>query len=160
VSEVRAQEAGLDALDAAPDLDALCLFVAEDERPLTGLAGFVDWRLCGQLSRLLVRGFFTGEPKDKVLLPSEGRLGPPRIFAIGVGKKAQLDPLRLSEAFADAAVTLNKAQSRAVAIGVPGGGQLDDAVRAAAFTAKFLPAFHGEKVLVLSERTLTKLLAK
>ena len=160
MSEVRAQEMGLEPLDGSTDLDALCLFVAEDERPLQGLSGYVDWRLCGQLSRLLVKGFFLGQPKEKVLLPSEGRIGMPRIFALGVGKQNQIDPPRLSEVFAEAAATLNKAGSRSVAIGVPGAGQLDDAVRAAAFTAKFLPAFQGERVLVLCERSLTKLLVK
>ncbi|HEY1333477.1 MAG TPA: peptidase M17, partial [Myxococcaceae bacterium] len=49
----------LDALDPLP-VDTVCLFVSEDERPLGGAAGFVDWRLCGQLSRLLVDGFFKG----------------------------------------------------------------------------------------------------
>ncbi len=45
-------EAGLDALDALKGFEALCCFVTEDERPLSGAAGFVDWRLCGELALL------------------------------------------------------------------------------------------------------------
>ena len=42
----------LDAIDQAA-AESLCLFVGADERPLTGLAGLVDWRLLARLSRLL-----------------------------------------------------------------------------------------------------------
>ena len=49
----------MEAVDQA-DAEALCLFVAADERPLTGLAGLADWRLCGRLSRMLRSGIVTG----------------------------------------------------------------------------------------------------
>ena len=74
----------LDALDPLP-VDTVCLFVSEDERPLGGAAGFVDWRLCGQLSRLLVDGFFKGTRGESLLLPSNGRIGAPRLVVLGLG---------------------------------------------------------------------------
>ena len=160
MTQLVAQEAGLEPLDTLVDHDALCLFIGEDERPLGGLAGFADWRLCGQLSRLLTRGFFAGARGDKVLLPSEGRFGMERVFAVGVGKRAVLDPPAIAEVLADAAGMLNKAQARAVAIGVPGFGALEDAARVAAFTAKFLPAFQGDRVTVLAEKSVVKLLTR
>src|SRR5215470_19549483 len=78
----------LDALDPLP-VDTLCLFVSEDERPLGGAAGFADWRLCGQLSRLLVDGFFRGTRGESLLLPSAGRMGPGRVVILGVGPQAE-----------------------------------------------------------------------
>src|SRR5207245_10834356 len=50
----------LDAIDQAA-AESLCLFVASDERPLTGLAGLVDWRLTARLSRLVRGRQLTGE---------------------------------------------------------------------------------------------------
>lgn len=79
--------AGLDNLD----LDALALFIPEDVRPLTGVAGFVDWRACGAISRLLMRGFFRGESGEVVLAPTKGRIGPRRCFLFGLGPVAGCD---------------------------------------------------------------------
>src|SRR3954452_25120632 len=81
---------GLDSLDELKDVDALCLFVGEDERPLRGVAGYVDWRLCGALSRVIKNGFFVGAAQDWLLLPSNGRIAPARIFVVGVGKRSAL----------------------------------------------------------------------
>src|SRR5262249_60449693 len=75
----------LESLDPLP-VDTVCLFVPEDERPLTGAAGYVDWRLCGQLSRLLVDGFFKGSRGESLLLPSNGRIGGPRGVVVGLGR--------------------------------------------------------------------------
>ena len=77
----------LETLDGLSGVDTLCLFVAVDERPLSGVSGYCDWRLCGQLSRLLVDGFFTGAADDSVLLPTNGRMGPGRIVVFGLGRR-------------------------------------------------------------------------
>jgi hypothetical protein len=150
-------EIGLDALDGLSKVDAICLFVAEDERPLRGTAGFVDWRLCGELSRVLQKGFFTGVQNDWLLVPSRGRLPAPRIFVGGIGRAKQLTPLTLGAALESAARTLAKARSAGVAIEVPGAGALDEQARAAALTNGFLPGFSGH-VAVLADKGLARLL--
>ena len=58
---VTTHEIGFESLDGLTGVDSLCVFVSEDERPLEGVAGYLDWRLCGQLSRVLIQKFFTGE---------------------------------------------------------------------------------------------------
>ena len=78
-------EIGFPSLDALPGVDSLCVFVGQDERPLRGTAGYVDWRLCGALSRVLLQGFFIGAQGDCLLIPSEGRIAMSRIFALGTG---------------------------------------------------------------------------
>lgn len=72
----------LAALDAA-SADALALFVGP-ERPLQGLAGLVDWRLAGALSRTLRAGHFLGADGEQLLVPTQGRLQPSRVFCFGV----------------------------------------------------------------------------
>ena len=153
------QAPGFGPLDDPQGVDALCLFIPEDERPLRGAAGWADWRLCGALSRLLQGGFFTGKSEDQLLLPSEGRVAFSRIFAVGLGKRTALDPASLSVALQHAASMLSLAKVRSVALEIPGAGQLEEAARAAAFTAKFLPAYQGEKVLLMAEKSLAQKIA-
>jgi hypothetical protein len=78
----------LDAVDGA-HAESLCLFVGEDERPLTGLAGLIDWRLSGRLSRLLKGGQLTGGAGEAVLTPPGLRLGFKKMFLFGIGPFGQ-----------------------------------------------------------------------
>jgi hypothetical protein len=79
---IEVAELGLPALDVL-DVDALAVFVGP-ERPLQGLPGFADWRLCGALSRAIRGGLFDAAPDDALLLPSGGRMRPGRIFCFGL----------------------------------------------------------------------------
>ena len=87
----------LRALDAQSD-DLLVLSVLEDERPLGGLAGLVDWRLCGALSRWLVSGFATGVWGESVLYPSNARLAQRVTLVLGLGTRPQLRTDRIHDA--------------------------------------------------------------
>lgn len=75
-------ELSLDALDAL-DVEAVALLVGP-ERPLQGLAGLVDWRLCGALTRALAGGLYDGGDGEALLLPTDGRLAAPRVVALGL----------------------------------------------------------------------------
>ena len=83
----------LEAIDRSPgsSVEALCLFIGEDERPLTGLAGLADWRLSGRLSRLLRQGVLTGVAGEAVLTPPGTRLGFRKLFVFGLGKLEQAE---------------------------------------------------------------------
>jgi hypothetical protein len=150
-------EVGFEALDSLP-LDALCVFVAQDERPLKGLAGYVDWRMCGALSRVLKQGFFVGDRDDCLLLPSEGRIAMARVFAVGYGSAQKHTPESLGHALTQAAKILSKANIQAVALELPGAQTLDEGVRADSLLSRFAPAFAGEKVAVLAEKSLSRAL--
>jgi hypothetical protein len=159
MTSFRVHELSLETLDGLEGVDTLCLFVAEDERPLSGAAGLSDWRLCGQLSRLLVEGFFSGAADDSVLLPSNGRMGPGRIVVFGLGKLARLaDGPALGARLAAAASVLDRAGALSVALEVPGAGRLDDAERARALKTGFLPGFHGRHLAVLGDKAFSQLL--
>ncbi len=66
------------------DLGVLPLF--SDDRPLRGLAGFVDWRTSGALSRLIRSGFCEGARDEAVLLPGRRTLPAARWVLLGLGK--------------------------------------------------------------------------
>jgi hypothetical protein len=77
-------------LDEAPgEVLACCLFA--DERPPRGVAGLVDWRLAGRVSRLLQTGFLTGEVGEVLLVPGRPRLVSDKVLLFGLGPRAEFD---------------------------------------------------------------------
>jgi len=69
--------------------ELLVLFCYSDERPLGGAAGRVDWRLCGELSALMVEGEFTGDLGQRLLVPvQDKRMGAARVLLLGLGEGA------------------------------------------------------------------------
>ncbi len=89
--------AELPALDRQSD-DLLVLGLLEDERPLAGLAGLIDWRLCGALSRWLVSGFASGSWGENVIYPSSARLAHNATLVLGLGTRPQLRTDRVHDA--------------------------------------------------------------
>lgn len=155
---VTSHEISLEALDALGDVDALCLFVAEEDRPLRGAAGFVDWRLCGALSRVLLEGFFRGTEGESLLLPGGGRIPMRKIFVVGIGSRRKFEPAVLARILSNAAEMLQRAKVGSVALELPGEGALDDEARANALRSQFLPAFAKARVAVLGGRNVARIL--
>jgi hypothetical protein len=87
-ARIDVEPAEMRRLDDCPG-DLLILSVFSDERPLSGLAGLADWRLCGALSRWFLGGFFTGYAGERVLYPTRGRLSHPKLLLLGLGPRAQ-----------------------------------------------------------------------
>lgn len=116
----------LEAIDQAAG-DALCLFVGEDERPLTGLAGLADWRLQGGLSRYLRSGLVTGTAGE-ALLTLGTRLGFKRLFLFGLGPRSQSEE-ELAERVAEAMRKLAQAGVEEAALQLPSKLSLDTGVR-------------------------------
>jgi hypothetical protein len=85
--EVAVSDLSLQLLDRAA-VDAIVLFIADEERPLQGLAGLCDWRMCGALSRTLASGWYQGRVGEALLTPTGRRLAAARVFAFGVGPAA------------------------------------------------------------------------
>lgn len=65
--------------------------VMQDERPPRGVAGMVDWRLSGQVSRVMKTGFFKGELFETLLLPTRSALPFDKTVLFGCGPKADFD---------------------------------------------------------------------
>jgi hypothetical protein len=59
----------------------------------------VDWRLNGLLSRCLIEKKLVGVWKETTLIPSQGRVFPPLILVVGLGKVKEYSYPRLRELF-------------------------------------------------------------
>jgi hypothetical protein len=90
IVELRFIARDLKKLDQA-SAEVLVAAVMQDERPPRGVAGLVDWRLCGQLSRLIKSGFFNGELGEMLILPSKPALPFDKVLLVGCGAREQFD---------------------------------------------------------------------
>ena len=79
----------------APDLRRLDEVSAElcacaiwkEERPIGGLAGLLDWRLAGRISKLAKDGFLKGDLGEVMFLPGRPRLPFDKILVLGLGER-------------------------------------------------------------------------
>lgn len=129
---LRAHELSLYGLDTLPAQDLL-LLVRPEDRPLRGLAGLVDWRLLGELSRLLRRALFEGRAGESLLTVAGRRLPARRIFLYGLGREG------MEEALPRAIAMVGRAGGRDVALapfeGEAGMGEVAESAARAAYDA-------------------------
>lgn len=89
----------------AVSTEAVFVGFFEDIRPLKGIAGELDWLLCGALSRLLLSGKLHGGLGDVALLTSRGKITAPKIFMVGCGSMQHLSYESLQSAACTAVTT-------------------------------------------------------
>lgn len=100
--------------------EALSIPFFEDERPLSGTLGLVDWRLSGFVSRLILRGRISGRSGEGVLIPARPRLSFEKLFLFGLGPRSRFDERVLRDATSRMLTTLTKARVRASVLVLPG----------------------------------------
>jgi len=96
--------------------EALIVGFYEDVRPLKGIAGELDWLLCGSLSSLILANKVHGALDDVVLLTSQGKVPAKKIFMVGLGPRAGLNRTTLQQAARTAAASALGAGVRSAAI--------------------------------------------
>jgi hypothetical protein len=101
------------------ECDVLVTGFFQDERPLKGSSGWMDWRLNGMLSRFLIEKRLTGEWQEATLIPSQGRIRPQMILLLGLGKIKEYSYLRLRELSPFILETLKKLNTSNVCLSLP-----------------------------------------
>jgi hypothetical protein len=99
--------------------DALLVPIPEDERPLRGDAGRLDWRLGGEISRLLLSGFASGKRGEAVLVTGGARVASRRIVLVGVGRAADLPGRNLERSTRAAVARLLALRAGSAALALP-----------------------------------------
>lgn len=110
------------------EADAVIVGFYEDERPLKGQAGWLDWLLCGALSQLIIAGRMRGTVGDVALLTSRKKIPAEKIFLVGLGPKTGLTPETLTQLLSLAARSAVDAGVKNVAVGLssPAGMRHDE----------------------------------
>ena len=104
-------------------LDVGIVPVFSDERPLTGLAGFFDWRVSGKLSALLRTRWWSGAAGESVLIPARHNLPVRRIVLFGLGDSARFDDAQARLAATAMVALAARLTPRDVMFAMPGKGQ-------------------------------------
>jgi hypothetical protein len=101
------------------ECDILAIGFFQDERPLKGSSGWIDWRLNGILSHFLIEKRLTGDWKETTLIPSRGRVIPPIILLFGLGKVRDYGYLRLRELSSHLLETLKNLKTPNICLSLP-----------------------------------------
>lgn len=109
----------LDALRS----EALAIPLFEDDTPLPGTIGLCDWRMCGLISRLVLRGRIHGEWKEQVLVAARPKLPFDKVLLFGAGLRAQFTEEHFVTAVSDIFSTLTRARVRSSVLVLPGRAQ-------------------------------------
>jgi hypothetical protein len=106
-------------LDCA-STEVLAATVLEDERPPHGVAGMVDWRMCGRLSRLLQSGYVTGQLGEVILLPGKPQLPFDKLLFFGAGTRADFGERVYRTVVLKILTTLEGMRARTAVVELPG----------------------------------------
>jgi len=101
------------------DCRVLVVGFFKDERPLRGSSAWIDWRLNGMLSRFLIEKKLTGEWKETILIPSQGRILPSMILLFGLGELKEYSYFRLRELSPYLLETLKKLDTCDICLSLP-----------------------------------------
>ena len=103
-----------------------------DERPFSGLACLLDWRLAGRLSRLARQGFLVGDVGEVLVVPARPRLPFDKLLACGLGPRATFNDVAFRTVLERIVDALAGLSVKKAVIELPGRGQGGvDAERAA-----------------------------
>jgi hypothetical protein len=117
--ELRFVAPDLHRLDDTP-AEVIACGVWSDERPMRGLAGLLDWRLAGRVSKLLRESFTKGEVGDVLCVQGRPRLPYEKVLFVGVGERASFDEERFRTALARLLGTLSGLHVKRAVVELPG----------------------------------------
>ncbi|MEA2014916.1 MAG: M17 family peptidase N-terminal domain-containing protein [Thermodesulfobacteriota bacterium] len=103
--------------------EGLAIGLFSDERPPRGYCGFVDWRLNGLISKLIVEGRITGAFMESTLIDSDHRIPSSKIFLMGLGESTQLTYEKLYTAGFTISKTMSEIECTDLVFDIPGSGR-------------------------------------
>ena len=113
---VSATSTSLDELQT----EILVLPFFADERPLSGAAGLIDWRLCGALTRKLTGGYLSGCFGEKGMVAAPPKLKAEGVLLVGLGRVDAFDDGVARRACAIIADALRLSKVSSAALVLPG----------------------------------------
>jgi hypothetical protein len=111
----------LHRLDELPG-DLVVCGVFEDKRPMAGLAGLLDWRLAGRVSKLMRDAFATGKAGESLLVTGRPRLPFDKLLVLGLGERSAFDDARFTSAVEQVLKVAQGLKVKKLVVELPGRG--------------------------------------
>ena len=119
IEQLHFVEPDLRAIDTT-SAEVIACSAFQDERPLRGLAGLLDWRLAGRLSVLAKNDFLTGAEGEIVLVPGRPYVRFEKILVLGIGPRATFDDAVVRRVLGKLVSALEGLKVRRALVEVPG----------------------------------------
>lgn len=100
--------------------EVLVAALSEDERPPQGVAGLIDYRLAGRISKLVASRFATGVVGEVLLIPARPKVPFDKVVLFGVGRKADFSELVYRAVVEKILSTLEGLFARTAVVELPG----------------------------------------
>jgi hypothetical protein len=100
--------------------EVLVAGLTSDERPPHGVAGLVDFRLCGRISRILKAGTASGRLGEVLLIPGKPKLPFDKVLLFGMGPFADYSELAFRAVLEKVLKTLEGLRARTAVVELPG----------------------------------------
>jgi hypothetical protein len=100
-------------------IDCAVIGCFAEERPLLGVAGLIDWRMYGFLSRAIQKNHFSAQDDETVLIPASDRLPCRWLILQGLGSALELKSDKVQRYSKQALLSALKLNCRSMAIFYP-----------------------------------------
>jgi hypothetical protein len=117
--ELRFVAPTLRALDERPAEVVACAIHA-DERPMRGLAGLLDWRLGGRVSRLAKQRFVSGADGEVLCTPGRPHVPFDKVLFVGAGPRESFDEAACARVVGAMARALEGLRCKRAVVELPG----------------------------------------
>ena len=148
------------------NFDAIVLPVFQEKAQLLGVAGLIDWRLCGRLSRLLIEEQFEGRKEEVILLSYASKIGQKNLFLYGLGPSQNLSPDISRTQFTRMLDVLSKSGAKSAAVATVSHQEIEclrhwiQTPKLSDYTLSSFTILTEEHVLVENKNEITALLKK
>ena len=147
-------------LASSKQVDSLALSFWQEERPLQGVAGLVDWRLCGGLSRLITAGHASGEADDSIMMLAGPQLPFVKVFLFGLGPEPKMNDFDYIATSLKVRDVLSRAGVHSYALQLPGRATGLIAPRRAAQLWQEMDGAEDEQVIIVDTKEACKEIAE
>ncbi|HEY2405706.1 MAG TPA: M17 family peptidase N-terminal domain-containing protein [Polyangiaceae bacterium] len=100
--------------------EVLVASLASDERPPHGVAGLLDFRLAGHVSKLIRAGFAVGEIGEVLLIPGKPKLPFDKLLLFGIGRSSEFGEAVFRTVLDAILRTLEGLRARSAVVELPG----------------------------------------
>lgn len=100
--------------------DSISIFIFQDMVPLQGMAGIIDWRLNGVISKFLIEETIGGKENENFLIPMRPRMPIEKLFGFGLGKVGDFSVDKVEDILRGTLGVLNRAAVHSTAMMLPG----------------------------------------